>query len=57
MRRYASRCVSAAAICLGLVLAFTITGHAGIAFIFGLLAAAATLSALRELIALRKDRL
>ena len=56
MNTYASRCVSVAGLCLGFVLAFAITGRGGIAFFFGLIGAAATLSAVRDLIASRKDR-
>lgn len=56
MKRYASRCISVAALCLGFVLAFTLSGHGGIAFFFGLIGAAAALSALRELIAHRENR-
>lgn len=56
MNNYASRCVLVAGLCLGFVLAFTVTGRGGIAFFFGLIGAAATLSAVRDLIAYRKDR-
>lgn len=56
MKNYAARCVQVAAVCLGLFVAFRLSGHPAAAFFVALIGSAAALSSLRQLIHSRENR-
>lgn len=56
MKNYAARCVQVAAVCLGLFVAFRLSGHPAAAAFVALVGSAAALSSLRQLIHSRENR-